>query len=527
MHVKQVELTNFKRFTRTAISGLPETARLVVLTGPNGSGKSSIFEAFNFWLRSQSRWGPSTLSDYFRKMLEGETSQITAPSIQFFEDLPLDAANRRRVFYIRSAYRHEPDFTSDGIRPQTPLDSTPGPETLNVPEQKVKGNYERLTSLSVEALYSTDNDDVTAKELRERFIGRVRDAMQRVFDDLVLDSPGNPIEDGTFYFTKGSSSGFPYKNLSGGEKAAFDLLLDFVVSIENYQDAVYCIDEPELHLGSRVQARLLESMLELLPQGSQLWVATHSTGMMREALRQYELASNQVCFLDTYGLDFDDEQVLEPKTPDRAFWRHTLEVALGDLAELVSPSTVFLCESEVEFDAEVYRTIFSGAKPDCDFISIANSDQVIKGGPGISRAIEIVSPGTRIVKLIDRDDLSDDEVATLQASGVRVLSRRNLESFLLSDEILGRLCADAGQPERTRDIIEARDEAIRSALAGGKGMPDDLKRGGGAVQVFAKKQLGLTQSGSNTDEFKRTTLAPLIEPGTEAYCDLDRSLFSV
>ena len=68
----------------------------------------------------------------------------------------------------------------------------------------------------------------------------------RLFPNLELNSLGNPLRDGTFRFTKGSSRGFAYKNLSGGEKAAFDLVLDLVVARNEYNDTIFCIDEPEV-----------------------------------------------------------------------------------------------------------------------------------------------------------------------------------------------------------------------------------------------------------------------------------------
>ena len=51
MKIKQVKITNFKRFSDLTIKGIPQSAKLVILVGPNGSGKTSIFEAFNHWYK--------------------------------------------------------------------------------------------------------------------------------------------------------------------------------------------------------------------------------------------------------------------------------------------------------------------------------------------------------------------------------------------------------------------------------------------------------------------------------------------
>ena len=88
---------------------------------------------------------------------------------------------------------------------------------------------------------------------------------------------------GSFTFSKGDIKNFLYENLSGGEKAAFDLLLDVIANREVYDDSLYCIDEPEAHLNTRLQGKVLGELYRLIPNHSQLWIATHSIGMVRKA----------------------------------------------------------------------------------------------------------------------------------------------------------------------------------------------------------------------------------------------------
>ena len=117
----------------------------------------------------------------------------------------------------------------------------------------------------------------------EETIGDIRQGLQNVFEDLTLDSLVSPDEYGTFVFTKGGTENFLYDNLSGGEKAVFDLFLDIVVKRLEYDDSIYCIDEPETHLSTRLQAQVLRGLFALIPENSQLWIATHAIGMVREA----------------------------------------------------------------------------------------------------------------------------------------------------------------------------------------------------------------------------------------------------
>ena len=99
-----------------------------------------------------------------------------------------------------------------------------------------------------------------------------------MFDDLQLTSLGDPLIDGSFYFTKGNSENFHYKNLSAGEKSAFDLILDLIIKSTYFSDSIFCIDEPEDHMHTVLQGKLLHELYNLIPEKSQLWIATHSIG---------------------------------------------------------------------------------------------------------------------------------------------------------------------------------------------------------------------------------------------------------
>jgi chromosome segregation ATPase len=54
MKVREIKLNQFKRFTETTITDIPQSAKLVILVGPNGSGKSSLIDAVHMWHRM--RW---------------------------------------------------------------------------------------------------------------------------------------------------------------------------------------------------------------------------------------------------------------------------------------------------------------------------------------------------------------------------------------------------------------------------------------------------------------------------------------
>jgi len=360
MHVKEARITDFRRFTDLSITNLPESIRLVVLAGPNGNGKSSLFDAFKQWINPWIGGYPHDPAYNWRKDTEGSVS------VDFHRPLSNDRTLMRNLFYARSAYRNEPDFQVDGLRPVGSALDAPKASRMIEQDSTVKDNHQRLVSIMNGNLFDGIYNTMSGEAIVESVIGEVRDSMLRIFPNLRLTSVGKPLVDGSFYFTKGTSANFHYKNLSGGEKAVFDILLDLIVKRGEYNDTVYCIDEPETHMNTRIQGKLLDELLALIPENSQLWIASHSIGMLRRAKDIQTEHPGTVAFLD-FEQDFDQPVILQPTVLDRNYWKRTLHVALDDLASLVAPSQLVLCEGRAlgprsspaaEFDSTCYRTIF-------------------------------------------------------------------------------------------------------------------------------------------------------------------------
>ena len=372
---------------------------------------------------------------------------------------------------------------------------------------------------------------MTLADYREQILGDIRNALSALFPGLELDSLGNPLEDGTFRFTKGTNRGFPFKNLSGGEKAAFDLILDLVIARRSYNDTLFCIDEPESHMNARLQAELLSVLYDLIPENCQLILATHSIGMMRRARDIEKERPGSVAFLDFGDRDFDQPQVIEPTVPDRAFWARAYGVALDDLAALVAPSRVVICEGHPKtgrparnhsHDARCYERIFQSEFPETRFVSMGNHLEVSDDRLGLANALRSLIDGVRVVRLIDRDDQTDNEIADRAEEGVRVLSRRNLESYLFDDEVLGSLALSAGKGGKADELLAEKRDILNARL---DGPADDLKPASGEMYVACKDILSLTQCGNDAKAFMRDTLAPLIEPGMAVYEELKRDIF--
>ena len=531
MRFNNAIIKDFKRFTHLTVQGIPATARLIMLAGPNGSGKSSFFDALSSWHKMSTR-GNDWNDDYHLKVYSQKTppwnqEQIT---VTFHDSIPKDPQEKKKLIYTRSAFRNDPEFQTERFqRVPDPLDESRVNRMIDN-DVAISRNYQRLVGQLFEIF---DAKPMMTTDFTESLINPIRKPVSQLFPELILNSLSNPMEDGTFRFTKNASKGFHYKNLSGGEKAVFDLILDLVVARRSYDNTLFCIDEPEAHMNARVQAELLTVFYDLIPENCQLMLATHSIGMMRRARDIDTEKPGSVVFLNFGGREFDEPVVIEPTVPDRAFWNTTYEVALDDLAALVAPERVIICEGEPKIrtsgtnyshDARCYERIFETTFPETQFIPGGNASEVASDQRGIAYALGVLTQGSEVIRLIDRDSLSPEEITEFWKDGVRVLSRRNLESYLFDDEVLQALVFSVGKAEKVDDLLAEKKRILGE---GTEDAPDDLKPASGQIYNACKIILGLTNPGNNTRSFMRDTLAPLIEPGMAVYDDLKRDIFGL
>ena len=531
MKVREIQLRNFKRFTETTITDVPEAARLVLLVGPNGCGKSSLIDAVHMWYRGH--YGRSGNFDefYHRKQIPGVVGGWPElVSVNFHDPQAVTEEQQRKAVYVRTAYRNDPEFQLDTLRRMDPAVQEFRFNRLIENDQAVNINYRRLVSQGLEDVFEREPPEVTMAQFRERSIGEIRDAMRRLFPDLVLNSLGNPLSAGTFRFDKGDSKAFLYKNLSGGEKAAFDLLLDILIKRREFDNTVYFIDEPEAHMSAALQSALLDELYRAIPQNSQLWLATHSLGMMRRARDLNQQNPGSVVFLDFDGLNFDLPTVIRPTEAGRPFWKRAMQIALDDLAGYVAPEGVVLCEGgrlngTADFDADCYNQIFQDDYPQVVFLGAGNADEIQNDPKGVTQLLAALAPGVRVTRLIDRDDRTADEIRDLQTRNIRVLSRRTIESYLLDDLILEAMCVAYGHPSVVPELLQAKVDALANSVANG-GMPDDLKRAAGDIYNAAKRLFPDRKLGSNNRAFMKGCCAPLVPQIEVLYRELRRDVFN-
>lgn len=538
MKIKKITIKDFRRFTDLTIERISPSVKLVVLLGRNGSGKSSLFDA----LSEAAVYAKHKTYDWSNAYHSKNGTNIDN-AIQGWPNLhcefhdssviyPIDEY-RPKDFYFRTAYRFDSTAQSQSLQmlPSVLEDSHDPRKMINL-DTRVADNYQRLVSNSLGALFEPgEANNVSRVELRDAYIRKIRVSMIKVFGDLVLEGPGRPLDDGTFLFTKGMSHGFKYMNLSGGEKAAFDLLLDIVLKAEAFNDTVYCLDEPELHMHSSLQGMLLDEILKVLPDKCQLWIATHSVGMIRKAKELYESDPNKVAFLDFSDRDFDQPQVLCPIEPSRELWRKAFEVSLGDLVSLIAPQKIFLCEGQKrvqgakrnpDFDSRCYNKIFAKEFPDVQFVSVGGCNDVDKNAILAGSILQECVPGVEITTVYDCDDRSPEEIADIKLRGGRVLSLRDLENYLWDDAVIQKLCQRVQHQECESQLLQEKKNLLSSAS-----VPNDVKSVAGQLYNKTKSLLGLANCGNTHETFARDTLAPLITPELDIYKKLRHDIFGV
>lgn len=533
MKLKSIKISQFRRFADLAIRDIPVDTKLIVLLGPNGCGKSALFDAFQKKLKVDVFYGSNDeLRRYYLRQTITNDSDNSEVVLEFHDGYPDTNEKLKKSLYVRTAYRHQPSFNNMSIKQPGDVRDRNSIWKLNDIDQTVGNNFERIF---FQLVSKVTRRGLQTDDIINETIGDLQKSMTVVFEDLNLDSLVSEFERGTFTFAKGETESFLYENLSAGEKAAFDLLLDIVVNRKAFDDTIYCIDEPEIHLSTRIQRKLLMELYKLIPQNSQLWLATHSIGMVRAAQEIYTDNPTAVTFLDLgfnpdgNQRDFSKEQIIWPVIPNLKFWSRHYSVALDDLAGLLAPRRIVLCEGtrqgyKPSLDEACYNRIFAQEFPETLFISVGPKTAVEKRMQDLLPILDKMVSSTEIIRFRDRDDLNEKEISEKRNDGIRVLSNyRNIESMLVSDDVLKLLCISLDKPELFETFKNTRNNAQK--FANGNQANDDYKSSVQAVFNEAKKWLNPDQRSEKTQTFLCDVLAPLVTNDTQVYSNLKADIF--
>ena len=114
-----------------------------------------------------------------------------------------------------------------------------------------------------------------------------------------------------------------------------------------------------------------------------------------------------------------------------------------------------------------------------------------------------------------------DKILTAKRKGLeRKVSR--LESYLLDDEVLIKLCEDHDEPDKVEDLLAAKQEALDSR---GLKASDNLKSIVQPIHGAAQKVLKSANLGNKKESFMMDVLGPRIQPGMKVYEELHEDIF--
>lgn len=142
----------------------------------------------------------------------------------------------------------------------------------------------------------------------------------------------------------------------------------------------------------------------------------------------------------------------------------------------------------------------------------------------LGEALTTLTDGVEVLRVIDRDAHSDEEIEELEEEGCRVLTRRHLEAYLLDYEVLDALCEQAGKPEKVAELRAALDLALKKSVE--RDNPaDDYKSASSEFVASARQLLAIQTGGNQAPAFLRDTIAPCLRPGMTAYEELRVDIF--
>lgn len=468
VRIRSLVIKNFKSLVQFEIENAPD---LLVLAGPNGVGKSSVLQAIVYLKESigpYGGWSPpgvvssnaefAEISAIF-ELCEAEKGYLSKvvgvvdPKNEYEAYIRLDKSGRIvsfkrtneliQVFQIYDR-RNYPDL---GI-----VDYT-DPHRIFRPKQ--------ITNLQIGGIdYSLDKGRRVAagenkfdqlkeylSQLKMADLQRIQielqkyntkidlgnvcnslEPIQKIFNELIpskrfvdvdlsraparfiIDTPGGEVD---------------IDALSSGEKEVLFVFTElYKLSLKN---SIILFDEPDLHLNEEIQRRI-PMQLKALGENNQIWIATHSLGLMNA------VGYNELFKIENYSGKNQVAQAFDDYTKMEMFRSVAGHVGIVTLGEKI----VFL-EGTERTDKFILDSWFLKEKGKIVFVSSGSFSEIKGASEKVLDLLQTSSKYNYYYSIRDRDFLSEEERDRIIRSGnsrIFVWSKYHIENFLIDANVI-------------------------------------------------------------------------------------------
>ena len=289
MKIKKLCLRNgYKRFHDLTIDLGENPKRIVALVGSNGCGKSSVLDGLLFHANAYNQIGSGGNNSFeYHSMNRIPNFNHTNVEIHFeggdYNTIRVERAKvgkENTIFSFRSPHRFNSrlDVTQSNAVPELRLNNYGASYTSDL-DSKMEQSYRRI---NIKYNSYLEKMDCRPSEARAKIIGDLNASIGNCLEIEISSLGDIEASQGTLFFRKlGQETEFTFNVLSSGEKEVVDILLDLYLRKDEYSDTVFLLDEPELHISTAIQKKLFLEIEKLLGKDCQLWVATHSIGLLR------------------------------------------------------------------------------------------------------------------------------------------------------------------------------------------------------------------------------------------------------
>jgi predicted ATPase len=288
---------------------------IVLFAGENGTGKTTILEGISTFLNK----GSFKYFDYIDYLVDTKELKAVQPAPPYdkYDGLydMIDESGQRVAMPTNSTTKNEEiDSNPKNIRyngcifskARSDFNTKPIKSTTTKQLDTTKYDLDTdddFTSLK-QLLVDIENQDNTAYRVQNRERGncplsetdfyltskmfRFSNAFNSFFDTIKYDTVADEGSEKTIMFKKNGVS-IPIDKLSTGEKQIVFRGAHLLKNLNNLNDSIIMIDEPELSMHPRWQNKILDYYTNLFSENnslkSQLFFATHSELVLKSALQ--------------------------------------------------------------------------------------------------------------------------------------------------------------------------------------------------------------------------------------------------